>query len=162
MQSSILRIVMAASVANFRLFTLDIAGSMTPCARLFLTLPFVKSRPEYLRAFFFSSLASHFWAAFWKTLSLARSSVASFAAFMAKTLGMMQRASENSAMANYSLDPRVLAKSSRYTLSATSTEPPPATMEFDSRTLLITHRESWRDLSISSRKKSFAPLTIIV
>jgi len=80
---------MAASVANFRLFTLDMAGSMTPWAKLFLTLPLVKSRPEYLRAFFFSSLSPFFWAALWKTLSLAKSSVASLAAFRASTLGMI-------------------------------------------------------------------------
>jgi len=45
-------------------------------------------------------------------------------------------------MASYSLDPRVLAKSSRYTDNATSTAPPPATILLDSRTLLMTHRES--------------------
>jgi hypothetical protein len=65
-------------------------------------------------------------------------------------------------MANCSLEPSVLAKSSRYTERATSTAPPPATILFDSRTLLITHSESCKDLSTSSRKKSFAPLKMIV
>lgn len=49
---------MAASVANLRLFTFDIAGSITPKAKLFLTFPYVNSRPEYFKALFFSSLAS--------------------------------------------------------------------------------------------------------
>ena len=63
----------------------------------------------------------------WKTLSFAIRSVASFAALIARVLGITRRASENSAMANYSLVPRVLAKSSKKIERATSTAPPPAT-----------------------------------
>jgi hypothetical protein len=63
MLSSILNIVIAASVANFKLFTFDIVGSITPPARLFLGFPFIRSNPEYFKAFFFSSLASTFYAA---------------------------------------------------------------------------------------------------
>jgi len=47
-------------------------------------------------------------------------------------------------------------------LNATSTAPPPATNEFDSKTLFLPPRASCLDLSISSRKKSFAPLKTIV
>lgn len=65
-------------------------------------------------------------------------------------------------MANYSLDPSVRAKSSKKIDRAISTAPPPATTEFDSNTLLTAHKESWTDLSISSKKNSFAPLKIIV
>lgn len=43
--SSILRIVIAASVANLRHLTLDIAGSKTPHALLSLILPSNKSKP---------------------------------------------------------------------------------------------------------------------
>jgi hypothetical protein len=61
---------------------------------------------------------------------------------MAKVLGIIWSASENSAIASCSLEPKVLAKSSRYTERATSTAPPPATILFDSNTLLTTQRES--------------------
>lgn len=81
---------------------------------------------------------------------------------MARVFGITRRASENSAIANYSLLPRVLAKSSKKIDKATSTAPPPATTAFDSRTLFTTQRASWSDLSISSRKKSLAPLKMIV
>jgi len=54
-------------------------------------------------------------------------SVASFAALIARVFGITKRASENSAIANYSLLPRVLAKSSKNIDRATSTAPPPAT-----------------------------------
>jgi len=64
------------------------------------------------------------------------------AAFIAKVFGITRSASENSAMASCSRVPKVLAKSSRKTERATSTAPPPATSEFDSRTRLITQRES--------------------
>lgn len=109
--SSILRIVIAASVANFKLLIFDIAGSRTPAFRLFLIFPLMRSSPECLSSFFYSSSA--FWAALWNTLILAIKSVASLAAFRARVFGMTKRASENSAMANCSLDPRVLAKSSK-------------------------------------------------
>lgn len=87
--SSILKIVMAASVANLRLLTLDIPGSMTPWAKLFLILPLVKSSPEYFKLSFFSSLPLTFYEALWNTLNLAKSSVASLAAFKARTFGMI-------------------------------------------------------------------------
>mmetsp|Transcript_33773 Transcript_33773/g.41732 ORF Transcript_33773/g.41732 Transcript_33773/m.41732 type:complete len:209 (+) Transcript_33773:515-1141(+) len=45
---------------------------------------------------------------------------------------------------------------------ATSTAPPPATSELDSRTRLTTQRESWSERSISSRKNSLAPRTMMV
>jgi len=112
--SSILRIVMAASVANFKLFTFDIDGSMTPFVMLFLTLPFISSRPLNFNAFFFSSSPVFaFWAALWKTLNLARRSVASLAALIASTFGIIYKASENSAIANCSLEPKVRAKLSK-------------------------------------------------
>ena len=43
--SSILRMVMAASVANFKHFTLFIVGSSTPRSKLFATSPLPKSNP---------------------------------------------------------------------------------------------------------------------
>lgn len=138
--SSILKIVIAASVANFRLLILDIAGSSTPAVKLFLTLPFIKSNPEYFKSFLVSS--SVFYAALWNTLNFAIKSVASFAALRARVFGITRRASENSAIANYSLVPRVLAKSSKKIERPTSTAPPPATTAFDSKTLLTTQRAS--------------------
>ena len=117
--------VIAASVANFKLLILDSAGSRTPALRLFLTFPFTKSSPEYFKSFFVSS--SLFYDALWKTLSLAIRSVASLAALIARIFGITKRASENSAIASCSLEPRVLAKSSKKIDKATSTAPPPAT-----------------------------------
>ena len=116
---------MAASVANFKLLILDMAGSSTPAVKLFLIFPFSKSNPECFNSFFFSSSA--FYAALWNTLNLAIKSVASLAALIARVFGITCKASENSAIANYSLDPRVLAKSSRKIDKDTSTAPPPAT-----------------------------------
>jgi hypothetical protein len=98
---------MAASVANLRLLILEIVGSRTPALRLFLTFPLTRSRPEYFKSFLLSS--SLFCDALWKTLSFAIRSVASLAALMASVLGMIWRASENSAIASYSLLPKVLA-----------------------------------------------------
>lgn len=46
--------------------------------------------------------------------------------------------------------------------TAASTAPPPGTTDFDSRTRLMTQRESWRDLSISSKRKSLAPLKMML
>merc|ERR1719273_906351 len=86
--SSILRIVMAASVANLSDLTLDIDGSSTPAFRLLRILPFVRSSPEYLNCFC-SSVASYLMAALWKTRSLATRSVASFAAFKANVFGII-------------------------------------------------------------------------
>lgn len=113
MQSSILRIVIAASVANLRDLTFDILGSKTPAFKLLRTFPFARSRPEKPRSLFSLSLGSACYAALWNTLNLAIKSVASFAAFIAKVLGITRRASENSAIANCSRVPKVLAKSSR-------------------------------------------------
>ena len=75
---------------------------------------------------------------------------------------MTSKASENSAIASCSLEPKVLANSSRYTERAASTAPPPATKEFDSRIHFTTFKESLIDLWISSSMNSFAPLTMIV
>ena len=47
--------VMAASVANLRLLIFEMVGSKTPALRLFLTLPFTRSIPEFLSSFFVSS-----------------------------------------------------------------------------------------------------------
>lgn len=127
---------------------------------MFLTFPLTRSSPECFNSFFCSS--SDFYAALWNTLSLAIKSVASLAALIANVFGITSNASENSAIANYSLVPRVLAKSSNDMDRAISTAPPPATIALDSSTLLITHKESWIDLSSSSKKYSFAPLSIMV
>lgn len=43
------------------------------------------------------------------------------------TFGIIKKDSANSAMANCSLDPKVVARFSRYTDRAASTAPPPAT-----------------------------------
>jgi hypothetical protein len=51
--SSILKIVMAASVANLIEFIFDIIGYKTPALKLFLGFPFVKSRPQYFKLIFF-------------------------------------------------------------------------------------------------------------
>lgn len=45
MRSSMRRIVMAASVANFRLLVLTIVGSYTPACLLSLGFPFTRSKP---------------------------------------------------------------------------------------------------------------------
>lgn len=97
--SSILKIVIAASVANLIEFIFDNIGSNTPALKLFLGFPFIKSNPQYLRLIFFSSVSPYFWEAVCKVLNLEISSVASLAALTDKVLGMMLRASLNSAMA---------------------------------------------------------------
>ena len=147
--------------------TLLTVGSITPCLRFYLTVPFIRSSPENLNPFssavYFKLLIklSYCWALECKTLSLLTSSLASWAALVASTLGMMVRASANSETAICSLVSSVLAKSSRWMLSAISTAPPPATTEPDSRVLLTTHKASWIDLSISSHIISLAPLTMM-
>lgn len=92
--SSILKIAMAASVANLIDFILLMSGSNTPASKLFLTVPLSKSRPEYLRFLYFSSVFS--WAVECRTINFANSSVASSAALRASCLGMIYRASANS------------------------------------------------------------------
>jgi hypothetical protein len=47
------------------------------------------------------------------------------------TFGMIKRASANSAIASCSLEPRVVARYSKYTERAASTAPPPATTCID-------------------------------
>jgi hypothetical protein len=54
--SSILRMVIAASVANLSDLTFEMVGSRTPALRLFLTLPLTRSSPEYLSSFLASSV----------------------------------------------------------------------------------------------------------
>jgi hypothetical protein len=46
MRSSILKIVIAASVANFKLLILDTAGSRTPASLLSTTVPWNRSSPS--------------------------------------------------------------------------------------------------------------------
>lgn len=46
---------MAASVANLIELIFEIMGSSTPAFKLFLGLPFIKSRPQYLNYAFFGS-----------------------------------------------------------------------------------------------------------
>ena len=53
--SSILKIVIAASVANLIHLILDTAGSRTPAYKLFLHFPLYKSKPNHLQFFDFSS-----------------------------------------------------------------------------------------------------------
>ena len=67
--SSILKIVIAASVANLIELILEIMGSKTPALRLFLGLPFSKSNPQYFKFNFFSSSYASFWEAVWRVLS---------------------------------------------------------------------------------------------
>ena len=94
--SSILKIVIAASVANLIDFILETIGSRTPLVKLFFGLPWIKSRPQYLRSvlvlspWFFSS-----WDALWRTLNFEISSVASLAALVANIFGMIVNASLN-------------------------------------------------------------------
>jgi len=67
---------------------------------------------------------------------------------LARTFGITNNASQYSEIASYSLFPRVRAKSSKWMDSATSHEPPPGTTNPDSKVLLTTQMESWRDLGI--------------
>lgn len=53
--SSILKIVIAASVANLIEFIFDNIGYNTPALKLFLGFPLIKSRPQYFKLIFFSS-----------------------------------------------------------------------------------------------------------
>lgn len=54
--SSILKIVIAASVANLIELIFDNIGSRTPALRLFLGFPLIRSSPQYFKAIFFSSV----------------------------------------------------------------------------------------------------------
>ena len=47
-KSSILKIVIAASVANLIDFILEIMGYKIPAFKLFFGFPFIKSNPQYL------------------------------------------------------------------------------------------------------------------
>lgn len=72
--------------------------------------------------------------------------MASWAALFARTFGITKSASLYSAIAVYSLLPKVFAKSSNLILKAISTAPPPGTTNPDSKVLLTTQMESWTDL----------------
>mmetsp|Transcript_12063 Transcript_12063/g.36342 ORF Transcript_12063/g.36342 Transcript_12063/m.36342 type:complete len:420 (+) Transcript_12063:126-1385(+) len=156
MESSMRRMVMAASVAKRRDLILEMAGSRTPALRLSRTAPASRSRPVCLRE------SAPLRAAAWLARSLATRSMASLAALTARVRGMTRRASAKSATASCSREPREWAKSSRKTESAASTAPPPATTAADSRTRLTTIRTSWRARSISSRWNSLAPRSTMV
>jgi hypothetical protein len=58
--SSILRIVIAAYVAKRIEFIFEIIGYKTPALKLFLGLPFIKSKPQYFSDSFFSSVYPSF------------------------------------------------------------------------------------------------------
>ena len=140
--------MIAASVANLIELILEIIGSNTPALKLFLGLPAKRSNPQYLSDTFFSSVYPSFCEAVWSVLSLEISSVASLAALTAKVFGIMFKASLNSEIAICSLVLNVLQNWSKWMLNATSTAPPPATIFPDSKVLLATQIESWRDLYI--------------
>lgn len=73
--SSILKIVIAASVANLIHLILLTIGSKTPAFLLFSTFPLIKSNPHHLKLTFYSS--SEFYEAWCKALNLETNSVAS-------------------------------------------------------------------------------------
>jgi len=107
-KSSILKIVIAASVANFNDLILLIVGSRTPDYKLFLIFPLIKSNPQFFSCLYFSSeFGSYDFA--WADLNFEIKSEASYAALAANTFGMIAKASANSEIASYSLDPKVLA-----------------------------------------------------
>lgn len=122
-----------------------------PASKLFLGFPAIKSSPQYLRTSFLGSTVvsplAGTWDAVWSALNLDINSVASLAAFVARVLGITLRASLNSEMAICSLLLNPLQNWSKWMLKATSTAPPPATTLEDSRVLLATQIESWRDLN---------------
>ena len=145
-KSSILKIVIAASVANLMELIFEIIGSRTPAFKLFRGHPFVKSKPQYFSSSLFGSVSPSFCEAAWRVLNLEISSVASLAAFTAKVLGITFNASLNSEMAICSLVLKDLQNESRWILRAVSTAPPPATTLPDYKVLLATQIQSWRDL----------------
>ena len=140
--SSILRIVMAASVANLRELIFEIIGSSTPAFKLLRGTPFVRSNPQFFNYSLFSSVSPSFWAAACRDLSLDTSSVESLAALTARVLGITFKASPNSEMASCSLLLYDLQNWSRWMLRAMSTAPPPGTTFPDSRVRLATQIES--------------------
>lgn len=146
--SSILRIVIAASVANRIELILEIMGSSTPAFKLFLGFPFNRSNPQYFKSDFLGSLLPSFWDAVWRALSFEISYVASLAAFVANVFGITFKASLNSDIAICYLLLYWRQNWSRWMLKATSTAPPPATTWPDSRVLFATQIESWRDLKL--------------
>ena len=139
---------MAASVANLIELILEIIGSKTPALKLFLGFPASKSKPQYLREIFFSSVYPYFWDAVWRVLSFEINSVASLAALTAKVLGIMFKASLNSEIAICSLLLKFRQNWSKWILKAISTAPPPAIILPDSKVLLATQIESWSDLKL--------------
>ena len=96
---------MTENIRNWYLIDLIllIIGSKTPSFRLFLIFPFNKSKPQYFNCLNFSS--SDVWDLECATLSLETSSAASCAALDAKIIGIIAKASANSAIANCSFDP---------------------------------------------------------
>lgn len=87
--SSILRMVMAASVANLIELIFETIGSITPAFRLFLGFPLIRSNPQYFKSSFLGSCSPSFWEAVWRVLSLEINSVASLAALVARVFGIM-------------------------------------------------------------------------
>lgn len=84
--------MIAASVANLIELIFDNIGSKTPALKLFLGFPLSKSKPQYLRLIFFSSVSPSFWDAVWRVLNFEISYVASLAAFTDKVFGIILRA----------------------------------------------------------------------
>ena len=86
-------------------FILLTVGSSTPCLRLCLTSPLIKSNPLNLYPF---SSTSNYYDLLCKTLNLLIKSIESFAAFVANIFGIEVSASANSAIAIYSLESNFL------------------------------------------------------
>jgi hypothetical protein len=105
--------VIAASVANLREFIFEIMGSRTPAFKLFLGLPLIKSKPQYLSYIFLGSVSPYFWEAVWRVLNFEISSVASFAALTDNVLGITFNASLNYEIAICYLVANVLQYCSR-------------------------------------------------
>jgi len=90
--SSILKIVIAAYVANLIELIFDIIGYKTPAFKLFLGFPFTRSNPQYFNSDFLGSTYPSFWEAVWRVLNFEINSVASFAAFEANVFGITFKA----------------------------------------------------------------------
>ena len=80
-------------ITNLNYLIFPSRGSKTPAFKLFLHLPFFRSKPVHFKSFFLGS--SEVWLALWKTFSLAMRSVASWAALVARVFGMIVSASQN-------------------------------------------------------------------
>merc|ERR1719270_871466 len=124
-KSSIRKIVIAASVANLRLLTFDIAGSNTPAFLLSLTTPSWRSSPWFLRV----ACSVFVWLELWYARSFATRSDASWAAFTASVLGMTNKDLANSAIANCSLDASDLVAKLRAYHNSSQTKTEHATLK---------------------------------